>query len=270
MVSRKQNLVIDQGSSIHFAFQLYDPSGDELVDSGGYTAQADLRQTLESNTIYTFDTSVASGMVHLDMTPAYSATIEPDNYYFTVELGVANTVNRIVEGMAVVRPTYVLTSSNVHDADPIETPLPNTVPTSTGDAPNDGYLYARQDGQWVRVPSGFSMMFEYVFDNVALPPPNNSQLRLNDINPIFATRIWLHNNNADSVDVSNLLSIVEANYVIFVQDKDDPTKRERFVTTGPITNFGTFCEIPVEWKSGQGFLVDNQRLIVVVYGGVIP
>ena len=128
MITRKQNLVIEQGSSIHFAFQLYDPDGEDLTDSTGYSAKSDLRQTLESNTIYSFIATVNHGVVYLDMSPAYSATLEPDNYYYTVELAVANSVNRIVEGMATVQSSYVVTSSNVHDVDPVETPLPNTAP----------------------------------------------------------------------------------------------------------------------------------------------
>lgn len=245
MVTRKQNLVIDQGSNIHFAFQLYEPSGDELTDSTGYAAQADLRQTLEFNTIYTFDTSVSDGMVNLHMTPAYSATVEPDNYYYTVELAVANTVSRIVEGMAVVRPTYVLTSSNVHDADPVETPLP-PVPTSN------------------------TMMFEYIFDNIPLPPPSVSQLRFNDFDPHFTTKIWIHNNNADGVDESSNLLTIGANYSVVIQDKNDPLKRIRFNILGPMINMGTYCELSVAWETGIANIPDDTGVIVAFYGGLIP
>jgi hypothetical protein len=135
------------------------------------------------------------------------------------------------------------------------------------DAPNDDKFYVRRNGAWIQLPSGYSLVFEYNFDNTVIPPPANSQLRLNNTVSASATKIWLHNNNFDGADVSNLLAQVVKDFIIFVQDKDDPTRYARYHANGPATNLGSYSEIPVTYINGSAALNNNQRIIVLIYGG---
>ena len=145
--------------------------------------------------------------------------------------------------------------------------MPPALPAPFEDAPQDGELYARRDGQWVRIPSGFSTRFEYQFDDALIPPPLNSQLRLDNANAALATKIWLNNNDADGLDVSNLLTMVEEGFTLFVQDKDEPLRRQRFHALGPMINFGAHCELSVVNVASGDPLRNNQRVFVMVYGG---
>ena len=209
-------------------------------------------------------------------------TIEPQQERGIVHIIVSDTVTRWLEParyMDAIRawtggePATQWTGLILAEVDPfhreleivIEPPLLPAPPFE--DAPDDGKLYVRRSGQWVELPSGFSDIFEYTFDNATDAPPNNSQLRFDNADLTLVTKVWLHNNNADGVDISNLLTLVEQGFVIFIQDKDDPTQRVRFHATGNMTNMGTYCEIPVMYITSLGTLNDNQRLIVVVYGG---
>jgi hypothetical protein len=150
----------------------------------------------------------------------------------------------------------------------ITPPVPEEPPVPTiEDAPQDGKLYARQDGQWVPIPSGFSMRFEYQFDDKLVAPPLNSQLRLDNVNGALATKVWVHNNNADGLDVSNMLALIAPNYIIFVQDKDEPSLFQRYRALAPAANLGTYCELSVAIVESGGALKNNQRCFIMIYGG---
>jgi hypothetical protein len=133
--------------------------------------------------------------------------------------------------------------------------------------PNDGRIYGMKNGVWVRIPSGFSLRFEYNYNNIYVEPPANSRFRMNNANPGLVTKVWLHNSDADAVNVSNLLLMVETGFVIFIQDKADPNKFVRFTSTGPMISKGVYTELPVAYYSHLGAISDNARCIIVVYGG---
>jgi len=204
------------------------------------------------------------GDVLITLPHTLTRTLEPARYLDSIRV--------VVDGA----PSTEWVGIILANADPfhlIAPPLLETPPlleSQMEEPPDDGQLYARRAGQWIELPSGFSTMFEYIYEDTQTAPPNNSQLRLDNSDPTLATKIWLHNNNADSVDVSNLLLLIEQGFIIFVQDKNDPTHRARFLATGPMINLGTYCEIPVMFEamvSGGVPPSDGQRVIVMVYGG---
>ena len=147
------------------------------------------------------------------------------------------------------------------------TNVTNVGSDSIPEAPTDGFRYVRQNSQWVRKRSGFSMRFEYQFDDRTTVAPLNSQLRLDNIDGSAATKVWFHNNDADGLDLSNLLTLVEEDFIIFIQDKNDAAKYQRYVSVGPMINSGTYCEIPVSNLASSGQLSNNQRCFIMVYGG---
>lgn len=103
-MSTKQNLVIEQGTTIHFEIQLYDANNNPLVDASGYSASSQIRESWESNTSYAFDTSFVGGTLNLDMTANASALIPNGPYQYDVKLSVGNTTIRLMEGNAQVTP----------------------------------------------------------------------------------------------------------------------------------------------------------------------
>ncbi|HYT43938.1 MAG TPA: hypothetical protein VEP90_16480 [Methylomirabilota bacterium] len=104
MVAKKQNLVLQQGSNTHFEFQLFDANGFPLTNSNGYTGVSNFRQSQEANNIYSFAVSFANGILMLDANNVYTNSIIPDNYYYTIEVSIGGTSNRLVEGMIQVSP----------------------------------------------------------------------------------------------------------------------------------------------------------------------
>jgi len=104
MVAKKQNLVLQKGSNTNFEFQLFDANGFPLTNSSGYTGISNFRQSQEANNIYSFAVSFANGILMLDANNAYTNTIVPDNYYYSIEVSVSNTSNRLIEGMLSVTP----------------------------------------------------------------------------------------------------------------------------------------------------------------------
>ena len=112
MVARKQNIVVEAGTTTHLEFQLYDANNDPLLDTAGYSGVAHLRQSWEANAIYSFDTSISTnGILYLDMGPLYSNTIPANNYYYDIFLIGANTQNKIIEGMVTVQAAYSLATA---------------------------------------------------------------------------------------------------------------------------------------------------------------
>ena len=103
-MSKKHNLVVEQGATIHFEIQLYDQDKVPLEDATGYTASSKIRASWESVNSYSFTTSFTGGILNLDMTANNSALIPCGNYQYDVELYVSNTTIRLMEGMVTVPP----------------------------------------------------------------------------------------------------------------------------------------------------------------------
>jgi hypothetical protein len=202
----------------------------------------------------------SGGMVLITVSDSFTRTLTPARYYDAIRVWVDDA------------PVTEWTGTILATADPfhpmVETmpPPPDIAPTIE-DAPSDGKFYVRRSGAWVELPSGFSTRFEYMFDDRTTPPPLNSQLRFDNVGGALTTKIWVHNNDADGLDVSNLLMLIEQDFIIFVQDKDEPLRKQRFLATGPMVNLGTYCELSVTNVVSGDPLRNNQRCFVMVYGG---
>ena len=224
--------------------------GWTLVNSDGHLPGLDLAATIEPQD---------GGIVRIVVPDTYTRLLAPGRYLDAIRVWIGD------------EPATQWTGIIIADADPFypTVSLMPPVPQESvfEDAPDDGKLYVRQSGQWVEMPSGFSARFEYQFDDKLVAPPLNSQLRFDNVDAALATKIWLHNNNADGLDVSNLLTLVKQGFTIFVQDKDEPERRHRFTATGPMVNLGDYCELPIASVLSVDPLRNNQRCFVQVYGG---
>jgi hypothetical protein len=200
----------------------------------------------------------AGGVVHVIIPDSFTRTLMPARYMDAIRVSVGGA------------PMTQWTGLILADADPFHPTVvlmpPAPAPTIS-DPPDDGHLYVRKGDEWVKLPSGFSTRFEFIFDDRITVAPLNSQLRFDNANGALATKIWVNNNDADGLDISNLLLLVEQDFIIFVQDKDEPLRKQRFLATGPMTNLGAYCELPVVNVVSGDPLKNNQRCFVMVYGG---
>lgn len=103
------NLLINQGATFYQEVQLSDQNGDavQVTYANGdpiYTAAAMLRKSYYTTNATSFGTSLSNGVLVLTMTSNVTANLEGGRYVYDAELTSANSVIRIIEGHATVRP----------------------------------------------------------------------------------------------------------------------------------------------------------------------
>lgn len=103
----KQNIVIDQGSSVQLEFNLVDSTGT-VIDLTDYNARAQMRKHYESINSVSFacTINVASGGISLYLDSIDTDLLSSGRYVYDVELYSDSTddVYRIVEGLVTVNP----------------------------------------------------------------------------------------------------------------------------------------------------------------------
>ena len=103
----KSNLVIDQGSTFSATLTVTDVNNDP-IDLTNYTASAKLRKWYTSNSSVSFSTSSgnSSGLITLSLNYVTTGSLDSGRYVYDVELTdtVANSVYRVIEGIATVTP----------------------------------------------------------------------------------------------------------------------------------------------------------------------
>jgi collagen triple helix repeat protein len=115
-------------------------------------------------------------------------------------------------------------------------------------------------------PPGDSVSsFGYTF-SAAAPPPGNAEVRLNNVNQTIATVISASHTTSTGADTTNALGIINTSNQIYLQDKDDATSWQLYNVTGPVTNQGSYTDIPVAWKKGGTALTAHANN--VIYLGV--
>jgi hypothetical protein len=101
MPSTKINLLLEQGATFHYETTLNDANSEPLSVTG-FSADAQMRKHFESNTAYSFDLTLADGLLTMDMANTVTATIEPGRYVYDVYFSDSNTVSRVLEGIVTV------------------------------------------------------------------------------------------------------------------------------------------------------------------------
>jgi hypothetical protein len=98
-------------------------------------------------------------------------------------------------------------------------------------------------------PGGSANIFSYQFSTNTSEPPTGSQIRMN-ADPTTATLIWIRDLTNDGVDASVGLALIEAGTRIYIQDKDDASKYQRYDATGWSVDKSGYYEIPVAYVDG--------------------
>ena len=103
-MSKRHDIVIDQGSPFNLEIELFDDNGDP--DDTAYTAAGKMKKHFTSSNSYSFTCEVDAGVLSISMTSAYTANVVPGRYVYDVEI--YDTPNeyskRIIEGIATVTP----------------------------------------------------------------------------------------------------------------------------------------------------------------------
>ena len=130
------------------------------------------------------------------------------------------------------------------------------------DAPLDGNIYGRRDGEWIEAASPG----EYVFSEAITNPPANGEVRLNDAEQTLATRIYFDGRTATGVYAYNMLRLsLTAGVKVLLQDKEDGARWLIFTATGDALGHDTWTELPVVLDSSSGSpLVAGARIIAFI------
>jgi hypothetical protein len=122
-------------------------------------------------------------------------------------------------------------------------------------------------------PRGLSGLSSLVFDfsfNTNAPPPQGSQVRLDNADQTLASMISISHTTAPGTDASNVLTLINASNVLYLQDKDDATKYQVYNALGAGIDQGSYTDVPVVWNRG-GNPLTAQRIFLSVYSsGVTP
>jgi len=106
-MATKANLVIDQGTTYSVTINLSDENGDPLRLEG-FRASSQLRKWYTSTNAVNFDCSIntADGSVTLALDANQTSILTPQRYVYDVQLydPAANTISRVLEGIATVTP----------------------------------------------------------------------------------------------------------------------------------------------------------------------
>src|SRR5215831_7133230 len=107
-------------------------------------------------------------------------------------------------------------------------------------------------------PSGMtaSGLFSFQFSTSTAEPPTGSQIRMNNAAQPAATKIWVMTTTSDGIDVSMALFMWgKAGSDLYLQDKNDSTKRQRYVSVADAVAKAGYYELSVQWISGSNPLL---------------
>ena len=72
-----------------------------------------------------------------------------------------------------------------------------------------------------------------MFATATSEPPTGTTVRLNNATQSSATKVWVTNQTYDGIDVVNFLTLVAVGDRLTIQDRDDPTRIQRYDVTSP-------------------------------------
>ena len=149
-------------------------------------------------------------------------------------------------------------------------------PESTGTVPRPGTT--ADEFQWINVghvvgpqgPSGFSSSaFDYMFSTTVATPPGGGQIRLNNADQTQATNLWINSVTSPGNDAGILLRGIASGDTLIVQDKDDGTRWQEYLVNDAVVDYGSWVEVPAEWKTG-GSDLQPQRVYLIIRSAGTP
>ena len=103
-MSKKVNLLMDQGSEFLYSARLSDSSNND-IDFSGYTVTGQIRKEYDSNTSTAFTANITSSVLYLSMNAATTANLEACRQVYDVEItDTNNKITRLMEGVITIYP----------------------------------------------------------------------------------------------------------------------------------------------------------------------
>lgn len=105
-MAKKQNIVVDQGTSFNTTISMYADDGS-VLNLTGYTCSSKIKKSYTSINSISFATSISGndGIITLSLTPEQTANVSYGRYLYDVELiDSSNNVTRVIEGIVTITP----------------------------------------------------------------------------------------------------------------------------------------------------------------------
>jgi hypothetical protein len=107
-MSNYYELNIDQGSTLSLVIELKDYFTNEPLNLNGYQARSQIRKNYDSALTDSFVVTIsdaANGNISMTMAASNTANLKPGRYVYDLEIeDNANTVTRVIQGIAAVSP----------------------------------------------------------------------------------------------------------------------------------------------------------------------
>jgi hypothetical protein len=132
------------------------------------------------------------------------------------------------------------------------------------DAPQDGQLYARQDGAWALVPvGGANIALDYSFNTTTLQPPSTGQIRFSDFPP-DAPLIWVDYTSATGIDRTIVLQNSFKNGThLLLQDTTNANNYAYFSMTADGADKGTYIEAAITCTDYAGIYSNGSYILYI-------
>lgn len=112
-------------------------------------------------------------------------------------------------------------------------------------------------------------LLDYSYNNNTAAPPAGGQLRLNNSNQTLATAAYFNDTDAPGTDMHHVLMLLGQGDLLVIQDKDDSTRFQRYVSGTPIDQAG-YVELPITWTSGGTAFPSGQRVLIAMGSADTP
>lgn len=97
--------------------------------------------------------------------------------------------------------------------------------------------------------------------------PGSGKLNWNNATQQNATEVYLDSLTENGLDLSNYISMIPAGSTLFVQDKDDANKYQKWLISG-ITDNNGWMTISVSLLASSGSNIAKNQLIVIVFNNL--
>ncbi len=103
-MSKKINLVIDQGSTFTYSARLSDIANHD-IDFSDYTVSGSIRKSYEANTSVPLQANIVGSTLNLSLNSASTTALEACRQVYDVEITDTNgIVTRLIEGIVTISP----------------------------------------------------------------------------------------------------------------------------------------------------------------------
>ena len=109
--------------------------------------------------------------------------------------------------------------------------------------------------------------YKGVTNNTTASDPGAGKMKWNNSTQISATELYLDAITDSGIDLSNYISTIPAGSTLFVQDKDDAAKYQKWLIGSMVDNTG-WMTVPVSLLASSGGDIGNNQLVVIVFNNL--